>query len=338
MPLTGSFPLPPGVALARSAATLPAATGASGEWLYEPKWDGFRMTIVRDDDRTWLWSRQMKNLTDAFPELAEAAAAAIPAGCVLDGEAVIWAEGRLDFDELQRRLGRSGRAASRLAHQVPASFVAFDLLAVADRDIRGHPLSVRRALLEELASTWTGPLSISPVTPDRAVAEEWSESMAAASIEGIVAKAAADPYLEGQRQWIKVKRRDTIDVIAAAVIGPITQPEAVVVGLPIDGELRIAGRSHALTTRAAQHLATQLQPPAGPHPWPSTVSPGAFDRFNSSGRGSVELTLIEPIAAEVSADLARARHTFRHGVKFLRVRPDVDVESISSTSRNAAGE
>jgi ATP-dependent DNA ligase len=224
MPLPASFPLPPSAALARSAATLPAATGAAGEWLYEPKWDGFGMTIVRDDNSTALWSRQKKNLTDAFPELADAAAYAVPAGCVLDGEVVIWAQGRLDFDVLQRRLGRRGSAASRLAHQVPASFVAFDLLAVADRDIRGHPLTIRRALLEELASTWTAPLSISPVTSDRAVAEEWSESMAAASIEGIVAKKASDPYLEGQRQWIKVKRRDTIDVIAAAVIARSPNP------------------------------------------------------------------------------------------------------------------
>lgn len=200
MPLPASFQLPPGVALARSATALPATTEASGEWLYEPKWDGFRMTIVRDDDSTALWSRQKKNLSNGFPELADAVTAAIPAGCVLDGEAVIWAEGRLDFDELQRRSG-SGGAASRLAHQVRASFVAFDLLAVADRDIRGHPLSVRRALLEELASTWTAPLSISPVTSDRAVADEWSESMAAAGIEGIVAKAASGPYLEGKRQW-----------------------------------------------------------------------------------------------------------------------------------------
>lgn len=323
MPLPASFQLPPGVALARSAATLPAATESSGEWLYEPKWDGFRMTIVIDEDVTWLWSRQRKSLTDAFPELAEAAADAIPGGCVLDGEAVIWAEGRLDFDALQRRVGRSGRAAFRLAHQAPASFVAFDLLAVANRDIRGHPLSVRRALLEELASTWTAPMSISPATSDRAVAEEWSESMAAAGIEGIVAKAAADPYFEGQRQWVKVKRRDTIDVIAAAVIGPITRPEAVVVGLPIDGELRIVGRSHALTIRQAQHLASQLQSPRGPHPWPSTVGPGAFDRFNNSRRDPVELTLIEPIVAEVSADLARTGHTFRHGVKFLRLRPEL---------------
>jgi ATP-dependent DNA ligase len=329
MPLPASLPLPPGVALARSAATLPMATESSGEWLYEPKWDGFRLRIVRDDDHTSLWSRQKKNLTAAFPELADAAAAAIPAGCVLDGETVIWADGRLDFDELQRRAGRSGRAAARLAHQVRASFVAFDLLAVADRDIRGHPLSVRRALLEELASTWAAPLSISPITSDRAVAEEWSQSMAAAGIEGIVAKAAADPYLAGERQWIKVKRRETIDVIAAAVIGPITHPEAVVVGLPIDGELRIVGRSHALTTRAAQHLATQLQPPVGAHPWPSTVSPGAFDRFNS-GRDPVELTLIEPIVAEVSADLARARHTFRHGVKFLRLRPELAWEELAA--------
>ena len=125
-----------------------------------------------------------------------------------------------------------------------------------------------------------------------------------------------------------MKRRETIDVIAAAVIGPITQPEAVVLGLPIDGKLRIVGRAHALTTRQAKHLASQLQPPVGPHPWPSTVSPGAFDRFNSSGRDQVELTLIEPIVAEVSADLARAQHTFRHGVKFLRLRPELRIEDL----------
>jgi len=324
--LPGSSSVPPAVALARPAARLPTARDAA-LW-FEPKWDGYRLTIVRDE-RTTLWSRQGKDLTVSFPEIAAAAEAEIPSGCVLDGELVIWSEGRLSFDSLQRRVGSRALRAKQLGNELPASYVAFDLLAVAGRDIRHHALSVRRALLEELASTWTPPLSLSPGTLDRTEALEWAESMGNAGIEGLVAKALDAPYAAGQREWIKVKRRDTIDVVAGAVIGRRSHPEAVVVGVYVDGQLRIAGRSTALPSSTSRALGELLEAPKDAHPWPATVAPGAVDRFNA-GRDPVTLTLVEPIVVEISADAARSGYSFRHAVRFLRARPELDARTVIS--------
>lgn len=331
MSLPASITLPPRLALARVAAELPGVNALPGGCVYEPKWDGFRVVLVRDDDVT-LWSRRGIDLTTAFPELRDAAVAAVPPGCILDGEAVAWGSGRLDFDALQRRNGVGAKRAAQLARTEPASFVAFDVLAVAGYDARPHPYARRRELLEELASRWEPPLSVSPTTRSMSEAQEWSESMAAAGIEGIVAKGSAQPYLEDQRQWIKVKRRQTIDVIAGAVIGPMRRPEAVVVGLPFDGELRIVGRSAPLRPDASRTLAAQLRPPAGPHPWPEVVSPGAVDRFNA-GRDPVQLTLIAPLVVEVSADVALSGRAFRHTVRYLRARPELDITEVASPER-----
>lgn len=112
--------------------------------MHEPKWDGFRVVVVCDEEVS-LWSRQGKNLTRYFPELA---AAAIPEGWVLDGEAVVWSSGRLDFDALQRRLSAGQAKTARLAHTEPASFAAFDMLAVGGEDVRSLPLRDRLTLLE----------------------------------------------------------------------------------------------------------------------------------------------------------------------------------------------
>ncbi len=311
MTLPASITLPPRLALARTAAELPGINALPGGSVYEPKWDGFRVAIVSDGGVT-LWSRRGTDLSAEFPELCEAAADGIPPGCIIDGEAVVWGSGRLDFDALQRRLGVGSKRAAKLARTAPASFVAFDVLAVAGHDVRPQPYSRRRELLEELAGPWVPPLSLSPTTRDVDEAQEWSESMAAAGIEGILAKGSAQPYLEDQRQWIKVKRRLTIDVIAGAVIGAMHQPEAVVVGLPFDEELHIVGRSTPLRTTASRSLGAQLRPPVGPHPWPEVVSPGAVDRFNA-GRDPIRLTLVEPIVVEVSADVALSGRAFRHG-------------------------
>lgn len=278
-----------------------------------------------------LWSRQGKNLTPYFPELA-AAAAEIPEGCVVDGEVVVWNGGRLDFDALQRRLSTGAAKVDRLAYAQPASYVAFDVLAVAGRDVRGIALEHRRALLEELASTWTPPMNLSPVTADYDEASDWLATMPATGIEGIVVKGATQRYEGGQRQWLKVKHRDTIDVIAGAVIGPMSRPEAVVVGLPVAGELRIAGRSTPLPLHVARTLSTQLQPPEGEHPWPEVVSPGAVDRFNA-GRDPVRLTLVEPFVIEVSADVALSGRSFRHAVRFIRTRPELDVAEVEWPTR-----
>lgn len=126
---------------------------------------------------------------------------------------------------------------------------------------------------------------------------------------------------------LKVKHRSTQDVVAGAVIGPRSRPEAIVVGLPIEGELHIVGRTTPLRPHVARDLAPFLQLPAGEHPWPEVVSPGAVDRFNA-GRDPVQLTLVEPFVVEVSADVALSGRSFRHAVRFVRARPELDVDDI----------
>jgi ATP-dependent DNA ligase len=154
--------------------------------------------------------------------------------------------------------------------------------------------------------------------------------MTAAGVEGLVAKGAGQPYRGGQRQWVKVKHRDTLDVVCAAVIGSLQRPEALVVGLPVDDELRIVGRSTPLRAAASRALGRLLQPPEGPHPWPAQVKPGALDRFNSSGRDTIDLTLVEPIVVEISADVAMTGHSFRHAVQFVRARPELPVDEVAA--------
>jgi ATP-dependent DNA ligase len=161
------------------------------------------------------------------------------------------------------------------------------------------------------------------MTRDVDVARGWFEEMVSAGIEGLVVKGGSQAYRGGQRDWVKVKHRQTQDVVVGAVIGPRQRPEAVVVGLLEDGELRIAGRSTPLSASASRHLGALLRPPAGWHPWPEIVGSGALDRFNG-GREPVALTLVEPVVAEVSADTARVGGKFRHGVRFIRLRSDLE--------------
>ena len=174
-----------------------------------------------------------------------------------------------------------------------------------------------------VASTWEPPLNLSPVTADVDEAREWFDTFPAAGIDGLVVKGAGQRYAGGERQWLKVKRRDTLEVVAAAVIGPITRPETIVVGLPVDGELRILGRSTPLRPAAARALAEIIRPAGSEHPWPRVVNPAALDRFNA-GRDPVELTLIDPLVVEISAGIATSSGSFRHAVRFVRARPDVD--------------
>ncbi|MHC6223151.1 ATP-dependent DNA ligase [Arthrobacter sp. MMS24-S77] len=314
---------PVSLALAKAVETVPAAGALPGGCLYEMKWDGFRAVCLVGTDGVSLMSRQNKDLGRYFPDLVAAAAEQIPPGCVVDGEAVIWSGGRLDFDALQRRLVTSRAALPGLVRELPASFVAFDVLAVAGHDTRMAPLSERRALLEELARDWVAPLNLSPVTRDRDVAVSWFEDMTAAGLEGLVCKGASQVYVGGKRQWIKVKSRRSVDVVCAAVIGPRTQPTAAVVGLPVGGRLRIVGRSTPLAAHAGRSFAMHLRAPRGNHPWPEEITETMLDRF-SKERGTVRLTLVEPLVVEVSADVAWSGSSFRHPVRLLRARPELD--------------
>ncbi|MGW8566776.1 hypothetical protein [Isoptericola sp. NPDC055881] len=147
-------------------------------------------------------------------------------------------------------------------------------------------------------------------------------------MEGLVVKGAGQTYRGGQRDWLKVKHRSTLDVICGAVIGPRSAPQQVVAGLPIDGKLRIVGRSTPPNPHIRRTLAAHLWAPAGPHPWPEQVSPGAFGRFGND-RGPVDLTLVEPLVVEVSADAAWSGRSFRHQLRVTRVRPDAEVAGVT---------
>ncbi len=287
------------------------------------------MLLVVDDDTVTLWSRQGKNLTRGFPELV-AAAAQLPAGVVLDGEAVVWIDGRLDFDALLRRTSAGAARAATLARLEPASYVAFDVLAIADRDARDLALDDRRMLLEELATDWSPPLNLSPVTADAVEAAQWFEALTPSGIEGLVVKGAAQPYRGGDRVWVKVKHRDTLDVICGAVIGSRDRPRELVLGLPIDGELRIVGRSTSLSAAASGTLGKLLEAPTGTHPWPASVKPVAVDRFSRARGESVQLTLVQPLVVEISADTAMTGNSFRHAVRYLRARPEVPVAEVTN--------
>lgn len=285
-----------------------------------------RAVCLVDVDGVSLWSRQRKDLSRYFPDALAAVTEQIPTGCVVDGELVVWSGDRLDFDALQLRLVTARAALPALVRERPASFVAFDVLAVAGQDARGLPFRDRRALLEELARAWVPPLNVSPVTRDRAVAETCFKEMPATGVEGIVVKGDSQAYESG-RIWLKVKSRNATDVVCAAVIGPMTQPRAVVVGLPMAGRLRIVGRSAPLSAGAGRDLARYLRPPRGKHPWPAEISDRVLERFNKDG-GTVRLTLVEPLVVEVSADVAWSGRAFRHSVRLLRARPELDPDEV----------
>ncbi|MDP9696158.1 UNVERIFIED_ORG: ATP-dependent DNA ligase [Arthrobacter globiformis] len=322
---------PVAVALAKLVRTFPGPNALPGGLWAEPKWDGFRATAYIDAGQVTLWSRQGKELTKVLGDVAAALADQVPPGVVLDGEAVIWNRDRLDFEALQQRMVTSRAAPPALVKELPASFAAFDVLAVAGQDIRGIPLTGRRQLLEELGRNWTAPLNLSPTTGDMELAKTWLRDLPATGIEGLVFKGAAQPY-EAGRIWLKLKHKDVLDVVCAAVIGSLTQPQAIIAGLPVGGELKIVGRSTVLSTKVGRELGRHLRRAGPGHPWPEEISESSLNRF-SKDKGPVRLTLIEPVVVEVSADVAWSGTSFRHPLTYRRARPELSPSDISPPGR-----
>jgi len=321
------FSGPVAVMLAKAHDSIPAAAALPGGTVWEPKWDGYRLVLRTSSHDAELWSRNGTNLTAIFPELVTAAAD-LPEGLVLDGEAVIWSDGRLDFDRLQHRMASGPAAAARLARHRPACYVAFDVLAVGGIDIRTSPWRDRRMLLEEVAAGFQPPLELSPYTDDYPTAVEWFGDYPAVGIEGLVAKGAGSPYRPGVRGWIKTKSRRSVDAIVGAVIGPIEHPEAIIAGrYTPTGELIIVGRTTSLTTAQTAELAPLLDPmPADQHPWPTEIGSGHF------GGGPVTITHVEPnLVVEVAADPAMQAGRHRHPLRLQRLRPDLRPADINST-------
>jgi ATP-dependent DNA ligase len=311
---------PVAVELAKPVRAIPPANALPGGCLYEPKWDGYRLVVVRSGTVTRVWSKQGRDLTDRFPDVVAAAVAQVPAGTVLDGEVVIWNGSRLDFGLLQQRISTPAGRIPALAAAHPASYVAFDLLAAGGVDLRPSKLARRRAALEDLATRWAPPMQLSPVTSDPAQARTWFDDYRAAGVEGLVAKGAGTRYAPGRREWLKVKSWETTEVLAGGVIGTIDRPSQLVAGRYRDGELVVVGRTSPLSPRQSAELAAVLTPATGDHPWPDRIGTGRF----GGGRLSVALTRVEPaVVVEVSADAALQAGVFRHPLRFVRVRPDL---------------
>src|SRR4051794_24340715 len=207
--------------LARAMETLPTGRALRGGGVYEPKWDGYRGLLFVTDAGVRVQSRRGADLTRGFADIAAAARRQLPLGVVLDGELVVWGRDGPDFGALHQRMTATRVRAAELAVAAPATFLAFDVLAVDDIDVRPRPLRERRVLLEALMTDVRPPLQLTPQTDDLATAERWMRDYALApvGVEGVVAKGTADAYLPDQHGWVKVKIRDTADALVGAVVG-----------------------------------------------------------------------------------------------------------------------
>jgi len=201
--------------LAKSVKGVPDPAKHEGGLSYEPKWDGFRCIVFRDGDEVALASRNTKELTRYFPEVVEAVKESVPERCVLDGEIFVAIGERLEFERLQERIHPAESRITMLAERTPASFVAFDILALGDEDLMGEPFSVRRTRLEEAMAHTTAPVYLTRTTTDPAEAEDWFGQFEGAGLDGVVAKPLRSPYQPNARTMLKVKHERTADVVVA---------------------------------------------------------------------------------------------------------------------------
>jgi ATP-dependent DNA ligase len=329
-----AFPIAPPIEpmLAKLAEALPAADG----FLFEPKWDGFRALVFRNASDVFIQSRDLRPLDRYFPELHETLLGKLPDDCVIDGEIVIVTSGGLDFDTLQLRLHPAASRIAKLANETPASFVAFDLLAIEGRNVMSAPQSERRALLERLLANVTPPVYLTPMTRDRALASEWLTHFEGAGLDGVVAKPADSPYEPGKRAMIKVKHARTADCVVAGFRWHKSGKDALgslLLGLYDDrGVLQHVGVTSSFTMAMRKELARELQPlrtnAIEGHPWrdwadagdEATRMPGAQSRWSAGKDLSWEPLRIERVC-EVKYDHLQGNR-FRHGAVFLRWRPD----------------
>jgi YD repeat-containing protein len=308
--------------LARPAATLPAGSALPGGTVYEPKWDGYRAILERTLQGGRVWSRNGAELSAGFPEVVVAVCEGLRPGTVIDGELVVWKEGRLDFAALGPRLAYRGRRRPP-PHLAAAAFLAFDVLSVDGVDVREQPLRVRRLMLEEMAEGWHLPLQLTPQTADMEEAQQWLAEYTAADVgvEGLVAKGADQRYVSGQRGWLKLRIRNTREATVGAVIGRLEQPERLILGLVDDaGVLRVAGATHRLNARESAEVAAVLVD-ADEHPWPHELSTRHLGRFSHE---PVVITRVVPaVVVEVEADTAFEQGRWRHLTRYRRLRLDL---------------
>ncbi len=319
--------------LAGLAGSLPAR----GDFLFEPKWDGFRAIVFRGASDLYMQSRDLRPFDRYFPELHEALLAGLPAGSVVDGEIVIATPEGLDFDALQLRLHPAASRVARLAKEMPASFVAFDLLAEGGRDRMAAPQRERRAALERLMAGVRPPLHLTPMTLDRGTAARWLDQFEGAGLDGVVAKPAEGPYLPGKRAMIKVKHVRTADCVVAGFRwykGGRDAVGSLLLGLHDErGVLQHVGVTSSFTMAMRKQLLAELAPlregALEGHPWrewavmdvtASGRMPGGQSRWSAGKDLSWEPLRVERVC-EVKYDHLQGDR-FRHAAVFLRWRPD----------------
>ena len=299
-------------------AELVAELPRTGGWQYEPKWDGFRGILENDGGELALWSRNGRPLLRYFPELAQLGDL-LPPHSALDGEIVIARDCRLDFDAMQLRLHPAESRIRRLAAEIPAEYVAFDVLLWDGEPLHQLTLEERRRELEQRA----GAFRLSPMSLDAAQAEEWLERLDAAGLDGVVAKRLGLPYLPGSRDGVvKVKQHRTADCVIVGVrwkAKPTTIATLLLGLYDDDGKLDYVG-SAAVGARRHAEIAERVLPLLEGAP------ERGFSEPNRWGTGELEESAVRPeLVCEIRYDkLERSR--FRHGTRFLRFRPDKDPE------------
>ncbi len=326
--------------LAKAVAGIPERD----DLIFEPKWDGFRCIVFRDGDEVILGSRNERPLTRYFPEMLEPIRRHLPERCVVDGELIVATDNHLDFDGLQQRIHPAESRVNMLAEKTPAAFIAFDLLAVDDNDLREEPFRVRRAQLEEALAGTEAPIHLTPVTTDHDTADRWFTVFEGAGLDGLIAKPADDPYAENKRSQLKIKHVRSADAVVAGYrwhkdgegVGSL------LLGLYNEsGDLHHVGVAASFTAKRRGELVAELQPliegALEAHPWKAWADaeahaaeegvpggparmPGAPHRWSGKKDHSWVPLRIEKVVEVKYGSTLNGR--FREVTKVLRWRPD----------------
>ena len=323
-----------GPMLAKLESEIPRGPG----WTYEPKWDGFR-TIVTVGDAIRLESRDARPMNRYFPELVTLLEERRDGDFLADAEIVMVRPGELSFDELQLRLHPAESRVRKLAAEIPATLILFDLLEDAGDSVATLPLKDRRERLvalsdrlkvgrapEDLEELDPGPdLLLTPWTDDLAVAERWFADEAGLGQDGIVAKREDQPYQPGVRGWIKVKHRQTADCVVG---GYRLSKDGQGVGSLLlgvyddDGALHYLGHTSSFKAKEKRELLELLRPLEGVESFAGARAPGGQSRW-SAGKDTAWVTIEPRLVCEVAFDRIQSGR-IRHAATFLRWRPDRD--------------
>jgi ATP-dependent DNA ligase len=308
-------------------------------WIFEPKWDGFRALVFRDEDEILIQSRDEKSLNRYFPELLEVLRSQLPARCVVDGEVVIARNGALDFDALQLRIHPAASRVKLLSREMPASIVLFDLLCEGDRDLRGLAFRERRVMLESLFSSASPPVHLTPATTESSIAADWFRRFEGAGLDGVIAKPISGIYEPNKRVMFKVKHERDCDCVVAGFRwhknGAGTAVGSLLLGLFDDsGALQHVGVCSSFAEKVRRELAEYLAPyrkdALADHPWKHWADhagnegerrmPGGKSRW-SQGKDLSWEPLRPELVVEVAYDHMQGSR-FRHIAQFRRWRSD----------------